>query len=154
MKKQLFPIHVLIAFVFFIIAGCNKGSDLDITPAPLTKTEMLSTGTWKFTVAYSGGVDVTAFLPACQKDNILTFVTDGTGNVNEGLTKCNSGDPQTNPITWTFNTGETTVTISSTLFTGGSNLNTIVALTDVSLALSQTITISGTPQTVILNFVH
>ena len=133
-----------------IFSSCNKGED----PIPKTKTELITTATWKFAAATVGGTDVSASLPACQKDNIMTFVSTGTGAVNEGLTKCNAGDPQNNPFTWNFASGETVLHISTILFTGGSNDFTIVTINETQLVLSQVITVGGTPQNAVVTFLH
>jgi len=84
----------------------------------------------------------------------MTFTTAGTGTVDEGLTKCNAGDPQTNPFTWSFATNETVLNISTILFTGGSNTFNIVALNEAQLVVSQTITVGGTPQNAVVTFLH
>jgi hypothetical protein len=142
----------LIAVCSFLIsfAACKKSD----TPAPKTKTELIASGTWKFSNAKVGGTDVSAFLQSCQKDNTITFVAAGTGTADEGPTKCNSGDPQTTPFTWSFASGETQLTVSTVLFTGGSNTFTVVSITATELVLSQNITVSGTTQNAVVTFVH
>ncbi len=152
MKKYFFaPIAFSILISAFLVS-CQKE---DNTPPPKTKTELISQSTWKFSAATVGGSDVSGFLQTCQKDNILTFAaTGGTGTLDEGPTKCNSGDPQTRPFTWNFLNNETELFISATLFTGGSSTFTLVTLTETQLVVSQVITVSGTAQTAIVTFVH
>ncbi len=153
MKKIRFLFLILIAFI--VTQGCGKGSVVTGDPITYnTKTELLAKSNWKFTAAFSNGVDVSGSLAACQKNNTILFVNGGGGSIDEGPTKCNTLDPQTSLFTWNFDTAETTITISTILFTGGSNLFTIVSLTDASLVVSQNMTIGGTPQNVILNFSH
>ena len=55
------------------------------------------------------------FLKACYKDNIVTFMLRGTGTADEGATKCNPGDPQTAAFTWSFQTSETVLFVSTRL---------------------------------------
>ena len=148
MKKTLVLLLTSLGHVVF--SSCEKDED----PVPKTKTELLTQLTWKFGAATVGGTDVSASLPTCQKDNIMTFTTAGTGTVDEGLTKCNAGDPQTNPFTWSFATNETVLNISTILFTGGSNTFNIVALNEAQLVVSQTITVGGTPQNAVVTFLH
>jgi len=145
MKKLLI---ILLATAF--LTSCNKD---DSTP-PKTKTQLLTQGTWRFSAATVGGSDVSAFLQTCQKDNTMTFAAAGTGNVDEGATKCNAPDPQSNPFTWSWQSSETILQVSAIFFTGGSNTFTLVALTETQLVLSQVITVSGTPQNAVVTFIH
>ena len=151
MKKQLILLATCLALASLFLPACNKGDD---SPAPKTKTQLVTQSTWRFSAATVGGTDVSSFLQACQKDNTLTFSTNGTGVMDEGATRCNGSDPQTNPFTWNFQNSETTLFVSTTLFTGGSSTFTLVNLTETQLVLSQTITVSGTPQNAVVTFVH
>ncbi len=152
MKKISGLILPFLFLTLLIVTSCQKEDD---TPLPKTKTVLISQASWKFSNAMVGTSDVSAFLQACQKDNILTFAASGgTGNVDEGPTKCNGGDPQTNPFTWNFQSNETELFISATLFTGGSSTFTLVSLTETQLIVSQVITVGGTPQTAIVTFIH
>ncbi|MGQ0739448.1 MAG: lipocalin family protein [Bacteroidota bacterium] len=144
MKK----LPILLLTVAFI-ASCSK----DEAP-PKTKTQLLTQGTWRFSAATVGGSDVSAFLQTCQKDNTMTFAAAGTGNVDEGATKCNAPDPQSNPFTWSWQSSETVLQVSAIFFTGGSNNFSLVALTETQLVLSQVITVSGTPQNAVVTFIH
>ena len=148
MKKQILSIISCIAISILFLTGCQK--DDNPAPAAKTKTELISQSTWKFSAATVGGTNVSGSLQACQKDNIMTFVAAGTGTIDEGPTKCNSGDPQTNPFTWNFVSSETVVHVSAVLFTGGSNDFTIVSLTATELIVSQVIS----SQTVVVTFIH
>lgn len=153
MQKRILAIVIIISATLFL-TSCGKEGDN--TPAPKTKTELLTTnGSWKFSSATVGGTNVNAFLQACQKDNIMTFVAVGlSGTLDEGPTKCNAGDPQNAPFTWSFASGETVLNISATLFTGGSSTFTLVSLTATELVLSQMITVGGTPQNAVVTFIH
>jgi len=150
MRKQLL-LTISILAIAFLFTGCGKEKD----PAPAkTKTQLLSQATWKFSNATVGGTDVSAFLQTCQKDNILTFAAAGTGTVDEGTTKCNAGDPQTSPFTWSFQSSETILFISATLFTGGNSTFTLVSLSETQLVVSQNVTVSGTTQNAVVTFIH
>lgn len=152
MKKHFFTfIFSSIALVTFF-TSCEKEDDNN--PPAKTKTELITTGSWRFSSATVGGTDASPALQACQKDNLLSFVAAGTGSVDEGAAKCNAGDPQTSPFTWNFQTGETVLFVSATLFSGGSSTFTIVTLSTSQLVLSQVITIAGSPQTAVVTFVH
>lgn len=147
MKKQLLSVITGMAMLLCILPSCGKD---ETPPAPKTKTELISTGTWRFSTATVSGIDISSSLQACQKDNILTFVSAGTGTADEGATKCNAGDPQTSPFTWSFTSAETVLNVSAALFTGGSGTFNIVTLSETQLVLSQTI--SG--QVAVVTFIH
>ena len=132
--------------------GCSK--DDDDNPAPKTNTELLTTGTWKFSDVKVSGQSVASFFDPCQKDNILTFLAAGTGTAAEGATKCNASDPDSQAFNWAFQTNETVLFVSNPFFTGGSTTFTIVSLTETQLVLSQTITLGGLPQNAEVSFVH
>jgi hypothetical protein len=149
MQKQILILFCTVASLT-IIAGCEK----EEAPQPKTKTDLISTGTWKFSTATVSGADVSAFLNTCQKDNILTFSAGGSGTLDEGASKCNAGDPQSNPFTWNFASNETVLHVSTVLFTGGSSDFNIVALSETQLVLSQNITVSGSSQNAVVTFVH
>jgi hypothetical protein len=151
MKKQFLSLLSLISISFLVIMGCKKD---DAPPPAPTKTQLISQSTWKFSGATVGGTDVSAFLQTCQKDNILTFAAAGTGSADEGPTKCNAGDPQTNPFTWSFMSSETILHVSTVLFTGGSSDFTLVSMSATQLVLSQNVTISGSSQNAVVTFIH
>jgi hypothetical protein len=151
--KKIFPIalySLLLAGLFSV--SCNK--DDDPAPAPKTKTQLITQSTWKFSAATVGGIDVSSILQPCQKDNIITFASNGSGTLDEGPLKCNVADLQLNPFTWSFQSGETQLFISATLFAGGSTLFNLVTLSETQLIISQNITVSGSSQTAVITFVH
>jgi len=144
MKKIIF-ISLLSCSLLFIMVSCQKDSD-----KPKTKTELLTMASWKFSSATALGIDVSAALQSCQKDNIYTFATGGTGTADEGATKCNAGDAQSAPFTWSWQSNETILQISAAFFTGMSGDVTLISLTETELVGS--VVISG--QTVTAKFVH
>jgi hypothetical protein len=138
-----------VALISILFVACKKSSS-----HPKTNTDFLTQSSWKFDNAKVGGSDVSAFLQTCQTDNVLTFSSNGTGVLDEGATKCNSTDPQTNPFDWSFASNETVLHVSTVLFTGGSSDFTIVTLNDSQLVLSQNIMVSGSSQTAVVTFKH
>ncbi len=152
MKKQfafLIPVFIL---VLFVASSCGKEDDPIVVK---TKTQLLSQGTWKFKSATFAGSDVSSSIQSCQRDNILAFVSTGTGSADEGLTKCNMSDPQTNPFAWNFQSGETILFISTTLFTGGSSTFDLITLTETELVVSQGITVGpGPTRLIVVTFIH
>jgi hypothetical protein len=155
MKNTFTRTSTLILACSLLFGACKKNNDKDNTPAQKTKTELISTGTWKFSSATVGGTNVSAFLQSCQKDNTMTFTATGTGTVDEGATKCNGGDPQTSPFTWNFASNETILHVSAVFFTGGSNDFNIVEISETKLVGSQNIEVgAGGSQTAVVTFVH
>ena len=131
--------------------GCSSSKSFTVD---VSKAYFLALNTWKFSSATVGGSDVSALIQACQKDNLLTFSANLTGILDEGGTKCNPGDPQSTPFTWSLANNETLLHVSTVFFTGGNSVFTVVALTDAQLVLSQAITVSGTLQTAVITFIH
>ena len=149
MKKQIASLLVCSLAILFLIPACQK--DDDNPPASKTKTQLITQSTWKFSTATVGGADASGYLQACQKDNIYTFIAAGTGTADEGASKCNGSDPQTNPFTWNFASSETILHISTALFTGGSNDLTLVSINDTQLVVSQNYPPYGT---ITVTFIH
>jgi len=148
MKKQIASLFISLLTVLFFLPACQKDNNL---PVVKTKTQLLTQATWKFSSATAGGADASGFLQACQKDNVYTFVAAGTGTINEGASKCNTSDPQTNPFTWNFTGSESMLNISTILFSGGSNDFTLVSLSETQLVLSQNYPPYGT---IVVTFIH
>jgi Lipocalin-like domain len=141
---------ILILFATILSFSCKKSD----STKPKTNTDFLTQATWKFDKATVGGTDVSSLLQTCQTDNILTFSANGTGNIDEGPTKCHSTDPQTDDFTWNFANNGTVLHVSAVFFTGGSNDFNIVTLNDTQLVVSQDINIMGTMQNAVLSFKH
>ena len=104
--------------VLLLASGCKKDDD-EATP---DKTKLLTGGSWQLTAMTADpaidwfGTPVTnvyAQLPACIKDDLTIFKTNGTVNYDEGPSKCNPNDPQTTTGTWAFNTNETILSITT-----------------------------------------
>lgn len=152
MQKRIILLSALFSFFLLLNSSCSKNDDP--APAAKTKTELITKSPWKFSDAKVSGISVASFLQTCQKDNSLTFIAAGTGTADEGVTKCNVGDPQTNPFTWSFQTSETVLFVSTPFFTGGSSTFTLVSLTETELVVSQNITVSGGTQNAVITFIH
>jgi hypothetical protein len=100
----------LLAVIFLLIAvftGCKKASAPVAQPSQ--KVKLLTTGQWRLSAITDGPDDQYAHLPACVKDNYQIFKTDGTIEYNEGPTKCNPSQSQTNNGTWRFDKNETEI---------------------------------------------
>jgi hypothetical protein len=102
----------LIPLLLILLIACKKQSGPGIS-----KTDIISSGNWKL-ISYSaytitGTTDVYSTYPDCRKDDYLHFNRDGSGEINEGPSKCNSADPQSLFIQWSFtNNTETKIKIN------------------------------------------
>ena len=94
-----------------------------------TKTDLL-TGSWNLTDAVLGGTNVFANIAACSKDNVFTFLANGSTTIDEGPTKCNAANPQTTSGTWRWATNETELIINT-------EINKLISLTETTLVTSQ-----------------
>ena len=121
MKKSFKYLSVLLIVFSFVASSCNKDDDSDNQPTKSTK-EYLTAGNWKTTAMTIspgisfGGVTITDFFaqtPACSKDDLILFNSNGTITDDEGPTKCDPNDPQTTTEgSWSLNSDNTILTIS------------------------------------------
>ena len=155
--KQTIQLAVLLLAMTAVttFVACKKDKD---NPAGKTKTELLTTGSWKMTAFttnpaddFDGDGDLETnyfdYIPGCVKDDITTFKTNGTADVDEGATKCDPLDPQTESITWSFTNNETKVEIDGAEYT-------LVELTATTIKVSDTYVFGTTTYTDEITFSH
>ena len=108
-----------------------------------TKTELLTSGSWKRTGLtatpaydwYGDGnyaTDLLSVMKVCDSDNFDTYKSNGTGDTDEGPTRCDQSDPQAWPFVWEFADNETKL-----VFNGVNKLN-LVELTETTLKFRTT----------------
>lgn len=151
MQKSITGFCAVAMFALFIIA-CKKSSYNNNNPSK-TKTDLITASLWRFDNAKLAGVDVSGYFDDCEKDNTVTFVSNGTGTTDEGPTKCNAADPQTVPFNWTFENSETSIHTSTPLFPGTGDFK-ISTLNDTQLSVSRDTVILGLTQTFTINLKH
>ena len=122
MKKNPFSRSLIAALVILVLSvSCETD------PAAPSKKEMLS-GKWKViaqTVSpgidwdFDGDIDTDLYiiLDACIKDNYGIFKPDGTGEDNEGPTKCDLTDPQTSSFSWSLKNNDSILVMDGDEFT-------------------------------------
>jgi len=156
MKKSAIKYLINLGIMFSLLLSCNKDS------GPST-AELIIKAPWKFSKAMAGSVDVSALIQSCVKDNLVTFkggTSTNTGNLNEGATKCNASDPQQIDFTWTYDATFNKITITGvggttiTILPGGSNEFMLIKVDETEMVLQQTVTFSGTTQTVQVTLIH
>lgn len=90
--------------------SCKKDEDSSNSPAK-SKTELITSGSWRVSSLVLGGTDIWPSQDACDKDDLSIFKADGTYIDDEGPTKCDSSDPQQSTSTWKFMNNETMLEI-------------------------------------------
>ena len=146
MNKLILAIVLCFTALFF--TNCDKSDN-----PPPSNTDYITKSSWKFSSAKAGGTDVTGQVPACFKDNTMLFVANGTGTINESTNVCTPATPSS--FTWVFQNNGTEINMSIPIVSGGSTVFTIVSLNDVSMVVSQTMTIAPFPATLVeLTFTH
>ena len=150
MKKSTRPSRGLWLLIctLVVIGSCKKDKHND---TPKTKTDLLTSGTWKYTGAiitpaydyYGDGnavTDIFSIMKTCEKDDFETYKTNGTWEYNDGPTKCDASDPQAFNLPWSLSTDETKLILG-----GGENI--ILELTTTALKLRYTFDDSGVTYT-------
>src|SRR5512138_2253233 len=95
-------LFAVISFLSISIISCNKNDN-----PPPSNSDYITKSSWKFSSAKASGIDVTAQVPACFKDNTMLFVANGTGTINEGSNVCSPASPAT--FTWVFQNNGTEI---------------------------------------------
>lgn len=134
------------------IVSCKKGDKSK------TKSELLVNGSWHVT-AYTvepaldfdgDGVDETnayAVMEPCVKDDRTTFNEDGTGELDEGPTKCDDSDPQSVPLTWELSQNETELSVQRVSYL-------LESLSESQLVVKEIESISAVTYTHTVTFSH
>jgi hypothetical protein len=151
MKKFILTPVFSLTMVLFVLTSCGK--EEDNTPAPKTKTELITTGSWQFDKAISGGFDVSGSVPACYKDNVVTFTATLNGSIVNTVV-CTPTDPTPATFTWSWQTSETILALNAPLFPGGSGNFNLISLTATALVVEQTVNFGGTPTSVTFHYKH
>lgn len=111
MKKITFIFSLAFVVMTLVFSSCND----DETKS---KTDYLTSGSWSFSaVAYrmdnGAEMDVSdEFLADCEKDNIITFLTNGTYTSDAGADDCD-GDSPDETGTWAWKENETVLAVTS-----------------------------------------
>src|SRR3954468_21056299 len=90
MKNQKTAIIAAMAAIIILAGGCKKNN--------LSKTDYLTKGAWKWTSISASGTET---IENCDKDNVDTYTSNGTYNINIGSDSC-SVDDEGGPGVWKF----------------------------------------------------
>ena len=143
---------LLICCAALVLFSCKKDEKSK------TKTELLTNGSWHVTaytvdpaIDWDGdGTDESNVFPVidqCIKDDRTTFFADGNGELDEGPTKCDPSDPQSNPITWAFDQTESQLTVQGIQYQ-------IESLTESQLVVKEIEVVSAVTVTHTVTFGH
>jgi hypothetical protein len=109
MKKIL-----IFSIVLMAMNACKKDD-----AKPQSKSDMLTSGTWKLTAAVTdqdgdGTFETNEYdgFDACFTDNVWSFNTNGSAVVDEGATKCDPSDPQVQTDSWQLTNSETNLSFA------------------------------------------
>ncbi len=130
-KLILFPV---LCFTILSFSSCDKTDE-----ALPSNSDHITRSAWRFDKAMSGGTDVSGFVNACYKDNVITFLANGTGTLEEGASKCNSSDPQTVSFTWNFTDDGNTLNVTAGIFAGQSGAFKVISLNETQMILEGTV---------------
>ena len=136
MKQKTKLVALIMIASISTFFSCKSKDD---TLPSKTRTELLTTGTWKYTASiispaydyYGTGnpvTDIFSIMLPCEKDDFETYKTGGIWEYNEGPTKCDASYPQVFTDSWRFDANETK------LFVGAVEC-TILELSDTKLKL-------------------
>jgi hypothetical protein len=138
MKKmiQFSATALMVSSVLF--TSCKKDDD-----GPKSNTEKLTVSAWKFDNIKvdldndgTGETSGDSFVDECEKDNLIVFLPNGNGSIDEGGEKCDPQEPQTTPFTWTFKENETIINFPTSVVLGVDGDVKLVSLTENSMVLS------------------
>lgn len=139
MKKNFLTqtMALLLASILILAASsCKKDDEEKTNTDKLTGKNFVMSG-WTIdppvTIQGTSFADLWSFLPECTKDDFMVFNADGTVTFDEGATKCDPGDPQTDQGTWTYVDNETKISVTAD---GETDVMEIVELTDSTLKVS------------------
>jgi hypothetical protein len=92
---------IAMAATALTFSACSKDDDKteDPTPTPIDYNALITGKDWRvtglLTVSPGGTLDVFAAMPACEKDDLVEFLANGSITEKAGATKCDPADPET-----------------------------------------------------------
>lgn len=99
--KRVITIILFLLALTLILSSCKKQG--------ISAKELLSSYSWKYTSGNVNGIE--QILMDCEKDNYLTFNSDGTFTSNKVEIKCDP-DETNYTNTWTLSGDEKTLTLT------------------------------------------
>lgn len=92
---------IAMAATALTFSACSKDDDKTDDPTPVDYSANLTGKDWRVTglllVSPGGTIDIFATYEACEKDDLIEFLTSGLVTEKAGATKCDPTDPDTAP---------------------------------------------------------
>lgn len=144
-KLQLKTLCIVL-LVFTAFTACKKKNDAK------SKTELLTSSAWlisKYEEKLNSGAYVDDFpnWASCDKDDKTIFATNNVVTYDEGATKCDVSDPQTETGSWAFTENETKLIVDGETIT-------IEQLDENNLIVVSSYTFSGQTYTTRITLKH
>ncbi|MDI3322297.1 hypothetical protein [Pinibacter soli] len=158
--RQFSKKAAMVILAVAVIAGCRKTNGNN---SNATKTQMLTSGSWKITSDYvdppidtdrDGHPDYELInsMDACHRDDLFIFKADGTYIHDEGASKCDPLAPQIEEESnWMFSTDESLILIGDP---GSMWPAHVVELTSTVFKMKYVDTIGSVIYTEVLTFKH
>ncbi|MBN8703156.1 MAG: lipocalin family protein [Bacteroidetes bacterium] len=129
-SKKVASLFLTISLVLVVLFSCKKKETEEppvVDEPTKANKELLINKNWKMTSLMFGTIDFYSTIAACESDDISIFSADSTFVIDEGLTKCNTADPQTKSTgVWIFIDNDTKLVMTPT--TGNPDTGAIVQL--------------------------
>jgi hypothetical protein len=148
MKKWIWQPALAIVLTSVALTSCKKDKDNE-----KTNTEKIAAAPWKYDKAEAVvDRDGTGDFPVpdsqveiCERDNTITFAANGSGTIDEGAIKCDPGDPQSMPFSWSFKDGEKIISFPTAIVTGVDGDVKVISISETSMVLSKDLPNPGIP---------
>lgn len=142
MKRTIILFALLVSLITFS-TSCKKSND-----TTADAVSMLMNKNWKLTAgtvspAFMGHTDFFTLLSACDHDNLMKFMANNVLVYDQGATRCDPLDPQSESGTWSYEATENKIIMAMPDTT---NFN-ILELTNTTLRGTNTQVIGGTTYT-------
>jgi hypothetical protein len=155
--KFLLKLKFLVVFALLLtFLSCGNEE-----PEPSkTDAELIGSGVaWKLSTLTANGSNWISLVDDCLLDNLFTFYykTGGnTGLADQGPTKCNPSDSQTDEFTWTYSEATSILTLETDVIEvpGSDGALSVVRVSGSELVLSQNLKIAGISQVVLFTLIH
>jgi hypothetical protein len=123
-----------VLLVFTALTACKKKNDAK------SKTELLTSSAWLVSKSEeklnnNPYVDDFPNWASCEKDNKIIFATNNVVTFDEGATKCDVSDPQTETGSWAFTENDTKLIVDGeTLTIEQLDENTLIVVSSYSFS--------------------
>lgn len=155
MKKLPFLSVCLGSLSLLIWTACKKDSS---SSSNASRTTLITQTTWRYDTSgidldHNGTIDLgnDTLIAKCQKDDIYTFASNGTGTMDEGSLKCSVADPQTSSFNWSLTNHDSVLHATFPPISGTINIQSV---TSTKWTLYKDTTISGISIRYIVSLKH